>query len=118
MMAARPAGNSARFRQRESTEYPEATFSGSREFHESSAIRTFWMAVSRVNGGRGGRLMEAELACGVGSVFVVVSVMMGMKSSFAEASAASVPIHCATRPSGINEFLTAMGDGSVLGASP
>ena len=46
-----------------------------------SAIRTFWMAVSRVNGGRGGRLVEAEVACAVGVVFVVVSVMMGMKSS-------------------------------------
>ena len=55
------------------------------------------MAVSRVNGGRGGRSEEAEVACEPGIVFVVVSVMMEMKSSIAE-TAASVPLHCATRP--------------------
>jgi hypothetical protein len=37
------------------------------------------MAVSRVNGGRGDRLVQAEVACGVGIVFVVVSVIVGME---------------------------------------
>src|SRR5579872_1117004 len=41
--------NSARFRQRESGVYASDTFCGSREFHASSAMRTFWIAVSRVN---------------------------------------------------------------------
>jgi hypothetical protein len=36
--------------------YARATFSGSREFQPSSARRTFCMAVSRVNGGNGGRV--------------------------------------------------------------
>src|SRR6266540_6033337 len=48
--------NSERFRQWLSSVYASATFSGSREFQASSASRTFWMAVSRVNGGSGGRV--------------------------------------------------------------
>ena len=39
--SALPFTNSARFRQRLSTVYAKATFSGSREFHPSSALRTF-----------------------------------------------------------------------------
>jgi len=50
------------------------------------------MAVSRVNGGRGGRSVEAEVACGVGVVFVVVSVMIAD-------AAPSIPFRCAARPS-------------------
>src|SRR5580704_6701337 len=61
MICSRPLGNSARLRQRESTEYARATFSGSRVFQPSSARRTFCTAVSAVNGGRGGR--ELILIC-------------------------------------------------------
>jgi len=38
------------FLQRESVVWARATFSGLREFQESSAARTFLIAVSRVNG--------------------------------------------------------------------
>ena len=40
-----------RLRHSESGEYASATRSGSREFHASSAIWTFPVAVSRVKGG-------------------------------------------------------------------
>src|SRR4051794_39945402 len=67
-MASRPTGNSARLRQRESIVYAEATRSGSRVFHPSSARRTFWMAVSRVKGGRGGREATACCCCVMGGL--------------------------------------------------
>src|ERR1700692_1963369 len=54
-----PFTNSERFLQRESTVYARATFSGSREFQASSASRTLLIAVSRVNGGNGGRWFAA-----------------------------------------------------------
>src|SRR6202140_4385695 len=54
-----PFTNSERFLQRESTVYAKATFSGSREFQASSASRTLLIAVSRVNGGDGGRWVAA-----------------------------------------------------------
>src|SRR5581483_843004 len=41
MISCRPFGNSARFLQRESIAYANATFSGSRVFQPSSARRTF-----------------------------------------------------------------------------
>src|SRR5258708_19908597 len=47
--------NSDRLRHRLCALYARATFSGLREFHPSSAARTFSVAVSRVKGGRGGR---------------------------------------------------------------
>src|SRR5260370_29954786 len=47
--------NSDRFIQRESIAYARATFAGSRAFQASSARRTFCIALSRVNGGKGGR---------------------------------------------------------------
>src|ERR1700691_6279919 len=62
MISCLPFTNSARFLHRESTVYASATFSASREFHASSANRTFRIAVSRVNGGSGGRAASA-LAC-------------------------------------------------------
>src|SRR5216684_3027574 len=46
---------SARLRHLLSTVYANETRSGSRLFHASSAARTFCVAVSRVNGGTGGR---------------------------------------------------------------
>src|SRR5579862_495576 len=55
-ISALPLINSDLFLHRESGEYASATFSGSRVFHPSSAPRTFCVAVSRVNGGSGGRL--------------------------------------------------------------
>src|SRR6476660_8959001 len=55
MISFRPLMNSDRFLQRESIAYARATFAGSRVFQASSARRTFWIALSRVNGGRGGR---------------------------------------------------------------
>src|SRR5882724_6831716 len=51
----RPLMNSDRFRHRESIVYARATFAGSRVFQASSARRTFCIALSRVNGGKGGR---------------------------------------------------------------
>jgi hypothetical protein len=54
-MAGRPEKNSARLRHALSAVYASDTRSGSREFHASSAARAFWAAVSRVNGGYGGR---------------------------------------------------------------
>src|SRR5689334_24247924 len=54
-MAGRPEKNSARLRHALSTVYASDTRSGSREFHASSAARAFCAAVSRVNGGNGGR---------------------------------------------------------------
>ena len=62
MIFSRPFTNSERFLHLESTEYPSATLPGSREFQASSAILTFWIAVSRVNGGSGGRVMAAAVS--------------------------------------------------------
>src|SRR5882672_7859461 len=56
MISFRPLMNSERFLHRESIAYARATFPGSRVFQLSSASRTFWIAVSRVNGGKGGRV--------------------------------------------------------------
>src|SRR6266478_5353582 len=50
----RPLINSDRFLQRESIAYAKATVAGSRVFQASSASRTFCIALSRVNGGKGG----------------------------------------------------------------
>src|SRR5215470_245663 len=55
MISARPAKNSSRLRQTESSEYAPATRSGSRVFQASSAAWTFCRAVSSVKGGNGGR---------------------------------------------------------------
>src|SRR5215469_9412472 len=55
MISARPAKNSSRLRQTESSEYAPATRSGSRVFQASSAAWTFCRAVSSVKGGSGGR---------------------------------------------------------------
>src|SRR5665213_2347930 len=62
-MASRPTMNSPRLRHRLVSEYPCATRFGSHKFQAFSASRTFSMAVSRVNGGRGGRglLMRSVL---------------------------------------------------------
>src|SRR5262245_61064864 len=54
-MAGRPEKNSARLRQALSTVYASDPRSGSREFQASSAARALTAAVSRVNGGNGGR---------------------------------------------------------------
>src|SRR5688572_5425004 len=54
-MAARPEKNSARLRHALSIVYASDTRSGSREFQASSAARALTAAVSRVNGGNGGR---------------------------------------------------------------
>src|SRR4051812_23794195 len=54
-MAGRPEKNSARLRHVLSTVYASDTRSGSREFQASSAARALTAAVSRVNGGKGGR---------------------------------------------------------------
>src|SRR5688500_6130627 len=54
-IAGRPEKNSARLRQALSAVYASDTRSGSREFQASSAARAFIAAVSRVNGGNGGR---------------------------------------------------------------
>src|SRR5437868_1686484 len=58
-MAGRPEKNSARLRHALSTVYASETRSGSREFQASSAARAFCAAVSRVNGGNGGRPCDA-----------------------------------------------------------
>src|ERR1700693_889420 len=55
MISFRPLMNSDRFLHRESIVYARATFAGSRVFQASSARRTFCIALSRVNGGKGGR---------------------------------------------------------------
>src|SRR5260370_18153296 len=55
MTSFRPLMNSDRFLHRESIVYARATFAGSRAFQASSARRTFCIALSRVNGGKGGR---------------------------------------------------------------
>src|SRR5882724_10917561 len=55
MISFRPLRNSDRFLQRESIAYASATFAGARVFQASSARRTFCIALSRVNGGKGGR---------------------------------------------------------------
>src|SRR6476660_7016063 len=55
MISFRPLMNSDRFLQWESIVYARATFEGSRVFQASSASRTFCIALSRVNGGNGGR---------------------------------------------------------------
>src|SRR6185436_13155264 len=54
-MAGRPEKNSERLRHALSTVYASETRSGSREFHASSTARALTAAVSRVNGGKGGR---------------------------------------------------------------
>src|SRR3954463_9096581 len=54
-MAGRPEKNSARLRHALSTVYASETRSGSREFQASSAARALAAAVSRENGGNGGR---------------------------------------------------------------
>src|SRR6188508_3605616 len=59
-MAGRPEKNSARLRQALSTVYASDTRSGSREFQASSAARALTAAVSRVNGGNGGRPCAGE----------------------------------------------------------
>ena len=63
-MSSRPCTNSARLRHRESIEYASDTRAGSRLFQASSASRTFCDALSRVNGGNGGR-----------AAWVMISVM-------------------------------------------
>src|SRR3954468_8207132 len=60
-MASRPVTNSARLRQTLSTVYESDTRSGSRLFQASSAIRIFWMAEFRSNGGTGGRTCLASI---------------------------------------------------------
>ena len=55
MISCRPLMNSDQFLQRESIVYARANFAGSRLFQASSASRTFCIALSRVNGGNGGR---------------------------------------------------------------
>src|SRR5256885_10210056 len=55
MISFRPLMDSDRFLQCESIVYARATFAGSRVFQASSARRTFCIALSRVNGGKGGR---------------------------------------------------------------
>src|SRR5258706_14131841 len=55
MISFRPLMNSDRFLQRESIVYARATFAESRVFQAPSARRTFCVALSRVNGGKGGR---------------------------------------------------------------
>src|ERR1700688_4836370 len=55
--------NSDRLRHRLCALYASATFSGFREFHASSAARTFWIAVSRVKGGSGGRVSTFSTDC-------------------------------------------------------
>src|SRR5438132_14289551 len=57
MISFRPLMNSDRFLQRESIVYARATFAGSRVFQGSSARRTVCIALSRVNGGKGGRVV-------------------------------------------------------------
>src|SRR6185503_3728301 len=54
-MAGRPEKTSERLRHALSTVYASETRSGSREFQASSAARALTAAVSRVNGGNGGR---------------------------------------------------------------
>src|SRR4051812_31943845 len=62
VISSRPLMNSDRFLYRESIVYARATFAGSRLFQASSARRTFCIAVSRVNGGNGGRAGVVGLA--------------------------------------------------------
>src|SRR4051794_22330644 len=62
MISSRPLMNSDRFLQRESIAYARATFAGSRVFQASSASRTFCIALSRVNGGKGGRVGVVAVA--------------------------------------------------------
>jgi hypothetical protein len=50
-----PVKNVSRFLQIESAVYANETFAGSFVFHAFCAAFTFWMAVSVVNGGSGGR---------------------------------------------------------------
>src|ERR1700681_4744284 len=64
MISSRPLMKSDRFLQHESIAYARATFAGSRVFQASSASRTFCVALSRVNGGNGGR------AGGVGGAMI------------------------------------------------
>src|SRR3546814_14601154 len=64
VISSRPCRNSERLRQRLSVVYASATREGSRMFHASSASRTFRAAVSRGNGGNGGRSMVGSLVAG------------------------------------------------------
>ena len=74
MISFRPSMNSERFLHRESIAYPSATFPGSRVFQLSLARRTFWMAVSRVNGGKGGRVAVVEVGM-ISSLSAVSSLL-------------------------------------------
>src|SRR5437899_990159 len=62
MISFRPLTNSERFLHRESIAYARATFPGSQVFQPSSARRTFCIALSRVKGGQGGRVVIAAVA--------------------------------------------------------
>src|SRR3984957_6111807 len=74
MISCRPLMNSDRFPHFESTVYARHTFSGAREFQPSSAPRTFRIALSLVNGGKGGRgtsaLFAAPAAAAFGSLII------------------------------------------------
>ena len=61
MIAARPVMKVSRLRQTESTVYAPATRSGSRVFQASSAACTLARALSRSNGGSGGRSVMGGL---------------------------------------------------------
>jgi len=69
MIAGRPVKKELRFRQAESTEYAPATRSGSRVFQASSAACTLIRALSRSNGGSGGRSGMAGLLADSSSFF-------------------------------------------------
>src|SRR5437016_5919263 len=87
MISFRPLMNSDRFLQRESIVYARATFAGSRVFQASSARRTFCIALSRVNGGKGGRpgvVAVAIISCpGIYSFGISVNSRTGAAISFA-----------------------------------
>ena len=63
MIAGRPVKKASRLRQAESTVYAPATRSGSRVFQASSAACTLVRALSRSNGGSGGRSVMYGLPC-------------------------------------------------------
>src|SRR5262249_1224657 len=79
----RPFMNSERLRQRESGVYAGLTFSGSRQFQASSARRTFLIAVSRVNGGTGGR------AAAFSEVIMITLHIFDLKSDYSLVSSAT-----------------------------
>src|SRR5512132_3268940 len=81
-MLGRPWKISLRFRHWLSTVYASETRSGSRVFLASSAARIFWLAVSSVNGGSGGRasdLWTGSPALAVGVMVVPPSVRRGLR---------------------------------------